>query len=192
MNINVDVPRGVFGKSEKGDSIDFISEQEVGAFLWGIHLLLPEPHDQYTLYNEGISYTITNNYYGETGEEDTFVVIFFNYGYIGLRAIQIPATTTTSWSKKMEQIFSFILERARASKVPLVVADTGEYFSSFVNMQICEMNNIQTIVEAIDFDEHVTTYIISEIGLEKEHAQVEKRIQSQYCRQTMVVKHNWQ
>ena len=181
----------------EGSTIDFISKWEVEDMLKNILGLLPEPHDQYHFYPEDASFRITSNYYGETGKEDTFVKIFFDYCFIGLEAIHIPTPKTKSdlWEKHNEskkQIFNFILERAKELKVPLVVLDANKDFSSFVCMQIYKTNNICTIVEGRMFDRRCTTYIISGAGLEKEHAPVEKYVWENCGPRIAVVRHNQQ
>jgi len=181
----------------EGSTIDFISKWEVEEMLRGILGLLPEPHDQYHFYPEGATFTITSNYYGETGKEDTFVKIFFTRCFIGLEAIHIPTPKSSSdlWEKYnecKEQIFNFILERAKELKVPLVVLDANEDFSSFVCMQIYKTNYINTIVEGTMFDRRCTTYVISGAGLEKEHAHAEKHVWKNCGPRIAVVRRNRQ
>ena len=111
--MNIYIQDNIFGK-DAGGSIDFISEWGVEEMLKNILGLLPEPHDQYHLYPEDASFRITSCYDGETGKEDTFVKIFFDYCFIGLEAIHIPTPKTKSdlWEKHNEskkQIFNFIL-----------------------------------------------------------------------------------
>ena len=181
----------------RGDTIEYISKWEVESLLEDIYRLLPEPHDQYRLFGDGATCTITNNYYGQTEEDDTFVEIFFEFSYIGLTGINLPIPETKSksdlWEKykeHREQIFDLILESAEKLKVPVVVPEVSAVVDDLIYNSKRKRNDIHTSIQTRVLDHYAGTYIISGAGLEKEHAYVEKRIWKDYRPRTEVFRYN--
>jgi len=126
-------------------------------------------------------------------EEATSMKIYFNYGYIGISNFQMSGAPDRVWREYTKPILDFMLERVKEYKVSLVVAETTDSSVAFaVGDIMSETNVIVTSIDVDIFDGNVRTYIISDAGLEKEHADVEKRAGEMYCPRTSVVRYSQQ